>query len=288
MDMAILKRAIFSLWLLAGVFSSVKADENAFWRYFGGKPVFRGGEGCSLRAGEAHQFARRRGYDVEYLPRLKSCLWVAYTLTPSDVSNQVGRVGSFRKDMDALKVCVPDPADYIGSGYDRGHMAPSQDMQYNEGVSRESFFMGNMMPQTPHLNRGEWKRFETKTHNRVMPKDGVIPVQRVYVLVGPIFSKDGIKKFEEEQRVYEEEKQGRPPILKPDAFWKIVKYGVRVEAVIMNQHGVAQSVSVQEISQKTGIEFFGGLSSGLRDHYLSTVRFVYHSKDNENKEKEKQ
>lgn len=274
--MVVLKRAMLCFGLLSVVFLSARADENTFWRYFGGKPQFVGGAKCPLGNDEERKDGRRRGYDVCYLPRLKSCLWVAYALTPSDVSNQVGRVGSFKKDMDALNLCVPAPGDYIGTGYDRGHMAPSQDMQYNEGVSRESFLMGNMMPQTPRLNRGEWKRFETKTHHRVVAKTGIIPVSRVYVLVGPIFTKQAIETFEEEMKAYEEKRTPHPPILKPEAFWKIVKYGATVEAVIMNQQGMAQSVSVQEISQKTGLQFFGRLSPGLRMHYLSAVRHLYH------------
>ena len=278
-EMAFLKRAILSFGLLSVGFLSAHADENPFWRYFGGRPQFVGGKTCPLKNGEERKEGRRRGYDVCYLPRLRSCLWVAYALTPSDASNQVGRVGSFKKDVDALNLCVPSPGDYIGTGFDRGHMAPSQDMQYNENVSRESFFMGNMMPQRPRLNRGEWMRFETKIHHRVMEKGAGLPVSRVYVLVGPVFSTEAIEKFEEEQHAYEEKEVPRPPILKPDAFWKIVKYGTTIEAVIMTQNGMARSVSVKEISEKTGLQFFGQLSPGLRAHYLLAVRHLYHSQD---------
>lgn len=119
-EMAFLRRAILSFGLMSVGFLPAHADENPFWRYFGGKPQFVGGKTCPLKNGEERKEGRRRGYDVCYLPRLKSCLWVAYALTPSDASNQVGRVGSFKKDVDALNLCVPSPGDYIGTGFDRG------------------------------------------------------------------------------------------------------------------------------------------------------------------------
>lgn len=53
-------------------------------------------------------------------------------------------------------------ADYKGSGYDRGHMAPNADMatltqQY------ESFSLANITPQTPELNRYVWRDVESHT-----------------------------------------------------------------------------------------------------------------------------
>lgn len=284
-------RTFVALWLMTtlAVILTANADEDAFWRYSGGRPTFVGGGLCPLKKDEPVKVLSRRGYDLCYAKRLKSCLWVAYALTPSDVSNQVGRVGTFKKDDDALRIFVPAPGDFLSTGYDRGHMAPSQDMQYNERVSRESFYMGNMMPQTPRLNRGEWKRFETKTHRRVVPQAGIISASRVYVMTGPVFTKQAIAQFEREQREFAKTKSGRPPILKPEAFWKIVKCGADVDAVIMDQKGGVRSVSVQEISEKTGLLFFGGLNAGLRKHYLSRVRHLYQSESRkkENTENEK-
>ncbi len=65
------------------------------------------------------------------------------------------------------------PNDYTGSGYDRGHIAPSADRTRNEGHIAPSadrtrnevdnsatFLMSNMMPQVPELNRGVWGDLE--------------------------------------------------------------------------------------------------------------------------------
>jgi endonuclease G len=52
------------------------------------------------------------------------------------------------------------PTDYTGSGYDRGHIAPSADRTRNETDNSSTFEMTNMMPQVPELNRGVWGDLE--------------------------------------------------------------------------------------------------------------------------------
>ena len=103
---------------------------------------------------EMEQWMRNRlGYTIGFSPELRQRLWVAYRLVPEDVASDCGRIGSFQRD-DDLRQVLP-PRSYNGSGYERGHLAPSIDMQYDSTVSRQSFWMGNISPQTPHLNRGK-------------------------------------------------------------------------------------------------------------------------------------
>lgn len=279
------KQGICLLWACLCLVSSVWADENTFWRYAGGRPDFIGGRRCALSAKEELKYLNRKGYDLCYSPRLKACVWIAYALTPNDVTNQLGRIGCFKQDDDLLKeVLRPDA--YGGSGYDRGHMAPSQDMQYTEEVSRQSFWMGNIMPQLPLLNRGEWKRLEGKIHRKVVPNDhGEVESRRVYVMAGPVFTRDAIRQYERDARMLKGTGEGKEPILKPERYWKIFKYGIMVDAVIMDQNGNAQSVMVEEISQLTGLRFFQRMQDDLRAFYLRFRRPVY-GNPYENEEKE--
>jgi endonuclease G len=55
----------------------------------------------------------------------------------------------------------PTPQDYVGTGFDKGHMSPDGDQSYNQQVEYESFLMTNMSPQAGSLNRGIWKLLET-------------------------------------------------------------------------------------------------------------------------------
>ncbi len=50
--------------------------------------------------------------------------------------------------------------DHAGSGYDRGHIVPRDDMNRTAMAQANTFFLSNMAPQTPALNRGLWRWLE--------------------------------------------------------------------------------------------------------------------------------
>jgi len=65
-------------------------------------------------------------------------------------------------------------ADYVGSGFDRGHLAPAADQQcLGAQVMAESFYFTNMAPQYPGLNRGQWKALEDYTRKLALEYDSV-------------------------------------------------------------------------------------------------------------------
>lgn len=78
---------------------------------------------------------------------------------------------------------VPDPLlaahtdlanDYVGSGFDRGHMAPAADNQCSgKDAMTESFYFSNMVPQYGQLNRGDWKSLEMQTRELAKSLDSV-------------------------------------------------------------------------------------------------------------------
>ena len=64
--------------------------------------------------------------------------------------------------------------DYVGSGYDRGHMMPAADnLCQTQQVQDESFYFSNMAAQTHRLNAGDWKSLETFTREESKLKDSI-------------------------------------------------------------------------------------------------------------------
>ena len=50
---------------------------------------------------------------------------------------------------------------HTGSGFDRGHMCPSADRADTETNNDPTFYMTNIIPQAPNLNRKTWERLES-------------------------------------------------------------------------------------------------------------------------------
>jgi DNA/RNA endonuclease G (NUC1) len=60
---------------------------------------------------------------------------------------------------------LPHHNDFTNSGFDRGHMAPNADFNDTYENALMTFFIANIWPQTPNVNRVEWLRTENETRN---------------------------------------------------------------------------------------------------------------------------
>ena len=58
---------------------------------------------------------------------------------------------------------LPHHRDYTHSGYDRGHMAPNGDFNDTRENAIMTFFIANIWPQLPSVNRVDWLKTENET-----------------------------------------------------------------------------------------------------------------------------
>jgi len=122
------------------------------------------------------------GFDLGYNEKYEQASWVAYVLTREEVeSGTINRTDNFRTDT-SIATGSANLADYRGSGYDRGHLAPAGDMKWNSKAMSESFLMSNMSPQAPSFNRGIWRSLESSVRVWATEKDSI------YVITGPLLS----------------------------------------------------------------------------------------------------
>ena len=189
---------------------------------------------------------KREGYYVSYNKGRRLPNWVAWRLTADHTSGHYYRDGQlFMEDRD-----VPSPratdADYVGSGYDRGHLCPSGDCKWSEKAQRQSFLFTNVCPQSHDLNKGDWNDLELQCRYWAR-KWG-----HLYIVTGPIFY-NGVKKT-----------IGRNKVAVPDAFFKVLladnSRAKAIGFVYPNKKGHKDMneylKSVDEIEELTGIDFF--------------------------------
>ena len=87
--------------------------------------------------------------------------------------NPLPRKDVFQPDPQAV-IETDIKADYVGSGYDRGHMSPAASNQCQTvDVQIQSFYMSNMSAQTHRLNAGDWKSLEVLTREWASKNDSV-------------------------------------------------------------------------------------------------------------------
>ena len=113
----------------------------------------------------------------------KTPVFVAQRLTRQSVAaaKEIDRNDRFYAEARLPAAERADLADYRGSGYARGHMAPAGDMPHKEAMA-QSFSLANMVPQHPLQNSGSWNRIEQDTRKYVRRAGG-----DVYIFTGPVY-----------------------------------------------------------------------------------------------------
>ena len=205
-----------------------------------------------LPASTTSSIISHSSYTLSYSERHEQAEWVAYELKRSDLSNNQFERPYFNEDK-SVKTKSADWRNYRNSGYDRGHLCPAGDRRYSSEAYTETFLTSNISPQDREFNAGIWNRLEQKVRYWAKKYDGV------YVVTG------GVLKGNLETLGYEN-------VSVPNEFYKIV-----VDVTNGNHKAIAflipntpsersfyeYVVSIDEIEEKTGIDFFPMLPDSI-------------------------
>lgn len=167
-----------------------------------------------------------------------------YELVINELNGTAERSGEFMPDP-SVKGC-PSPADYAGSGMDRGHLVPAADLKWNPEAMRQSFYLTNICPMHKALNEGGWSKLEEKVREWTA-RDSVL-----LVFTGPVINEGDTTLA-----------SGRVAV--PSAYYKVIMAPcVRPQRAIAfiypNGHSGGRlrqyAVSVDEVECRTGLDFF--------------------------------
>jgi endonuclease G len=192
------------------------------------------------------------GYRFSFDQKSHLVRWVAYSLTPEKVRAKVAtRSNKFAADRQIAGSA--DPSDYEGSGYDRGHLAPAEDMRWSKESEDDSFYMTNMTPQKPKFNRGLWKKLETRVRKWAGKFD------ETYVVSGPVLDGKCLEKIARD-------------ICVPERFFKVVlaRSGTTLMSIgfLMPQNYNSTNIgnfatSVEQVEMVTHLDFFPKLPESI-------------------------
>ena len=208
-----------------------------------------------MHARAGGQILKRTGYTASYNADYKTPHWVAWELTKKETQGKETRTDKFLPDPDVLGAKAYT-TDYTNSGYDRGHMAPAADMKWSRKAMEESFYLSNICPQNPNLNRGDWNDLEEQSRQWA-GKYG-----KIYIVCGPIYDSKRPKRI------------GNNKVAVPDAFYKVIlvndkKDPKAIGFIFPNKAGSKPlkryAVSVDSVEKRTNIDFFPTLPDEVED-----------------------
>lgn len=104
----------------------------------------------------------KKAFDICYSCGWKTPKLVVYRVDGllADSVNLSRKRLRFRPDYTLPTRCRSYPRDYSKTGFDRGHLAPNAAFDYDRRVQKETFFMSNIAPQKPKMNRRLWAKIE--------------------------------------------------------------------------------------------------------------------------------
>ena len=127
---------------------------------------------------------------------------------------------------------------------------------------KESFYMSNICPQNRKLNRDDWGDLE-ESCRKWAEKYGT-----VYIACGPIYDTKSPKRI------------GEHKVAVPDRFFKVVLIYNRKNPIAMgflfenkahHQHLKNYMVTVDQVEEATGLDFFSKVPDSIEKRIESTI-----------------
>jgi endonuclease G len=203
-----------------------------------------------LPTSTTNQIVKHEYYTLSYNEKYEQAEWVAYELKKSYVRSSNFDRPYFIEDP-KVKTGSADWRNYKKSGYDKGHLCPAGDMEFEINAYNDTFFTSNISPQIHDFNGGVWNRLEQKVRYWATKYDGV------YVITGGVLESN-LKTI------------GQEKVSVPNYFYKILLDNsdgqYRMIAFLVPSKKSDKPiydfvVSVDSLEKMTGIDFFPKLEN---------------------------
>ncbi|KIA99035.1 endonuclease [Flavobacterium sp. KMS] len=207
-----------------------------------------------LPASTTNQIVKHDYYTLSYNEKFEQAEWVAYELKKSYIKNNDFKRPYFNEDP-KVTTGSADWRNYKKSGYDKGHLCPAGDMEFDKKAYEDTFLTSNISPQIHEFNDGVWNRLEQKVRYWAVKYDDI------YVVTGGVLTDSNTT-------------IGKEKVLVPKYFYKVLldesngKYKM-IAFLVPNEKSERPLyefvVSVDSIEKLTGIDFFPHLDDKIED-----------------------
>ena len=272
-----------------GVFTQLSYDATvALDRAWAELPVCRLDDNYIYNTQYAQMGTKSNARNFTYCfdPEVRAALWVAYPLHSSHTSGSANRNNSsFGYDPTVSTSCQAN----MGAGsyngwYDRGHQIPAADRKCSQEMMDQTFYATNMTPQQANFNQKKWAMLEGKVRNQVC-------ADTLFVVTGAYFGGEHHSSIDSETR----DRSGNV-CPTPTHYYKAllrtsrgntgysidqVRDASQLRAIVFwLEHANtgddtditrAECISVAELEQRTGFEFFPMIDDSIEESVKSSV-----------------
>lgn len=195
------------------------------------------------------------GFAVMYSGVSRTPLWSAEYLTRTRLNQakDIDREDSFHEESRLPESARASLADYSGSGYDRGHLAPNADMA-TRSQQYDSFSLANIAPQSPRNNRYIWRNIESATRYLTQQYG------EVYTITGVAFTNKQTKRLNRR-------------VLVPSHFFKAVYIPAIDQAGVYyapnDESERIEVISLDELTEQIGVDVLPVLDNAVKAQALA-------------------
>lgn len=232
-------------------------------------------------------------YSLEWCPTMMHSNWVAFSFDATTCLDKVKRTNAWAQDPSVDSKLQPTENDHKSDGYDKGHLVASEDRVYAKDANEQTFYYTNMSPQIGEFNQHYWAQLERQVQawGRACA-DGTY--DKVYVAKGGTLN--NLKKNFKGQHLAND---GQFPTtdangktihgLACPSYYFMAVLGQKgdtyhaIAFLVPHEEDLPQSpkaadlqkyaVSVDELEQSTGIDFFCNLEDALENKVEAEKNF---------------
>lgn len=211
-------------------------------------------------------------YELEYDKSKFHSRWVAFRFDGNTRAQSVGRSDEPFMDDPSLSSTLHIGYKGFGPGYDRGHLCASADRLYDRTANEQTFYMSNMSPQLSSFNQGYWVTLESQVQKLGRSKTFS---DTLYVVKGGTIKEGQIKSYITRNNgnkvavpkyYYMALLKVKNGVYHSIAFWMEHKeYGYSYNNKAPLSEIMNHAVSVNELEQLTGIDFFPNLPDATEE-----------------------